>query len=47
MRTEQREGRGMSNVRRGARQELPEGNEERSNEDWRFTDKWGDEIIHG
>ncbi|MDR0966643.1 MAG: hypothetical protein LBM75_09135 [Myxococcales bacterium] len=25
--------------------ELPDGSEERSNEGWRFTDKWGDGII--
>jgi guanyl-specific ribonuclease Sa len=33
------------NVRRGARRELLDGSEERSDEGWHFTDKWDDGII--
>jgi hypothetical protein len=45
IRTEQREGWEMSVEARGF--ELPGGSEERSKEDWRFTDERGDGIIEG
>jgi hypothetical protein len=37
----------MGNVRQGARRNLPDGTEERSNEGWPFTDKWGSVLIVG
>ncbi|MDR0966840.1 MAG: hypothetical protein LBM75_10160 [Myxococcales bacterium] len=40
-----REGLGTSDEARGF--ELPDGNEERSNEVWGFTEKWGDGIMKG
>jgi hypothetical protein len=34
-------------VRQGARRELVETSDRRSNAAWAFTDKWGDRIIEG
>jgi hypothetical protein len=45
MRFEQREGRRMPVF--GARRDLPDGSEDRSNEGWHFTDKWGAGIMKG
>jgi hypothetical protein len=45
IRIEEREGRRMPDF--GARRALPDGSEERSNEDWRFTDMGGDGRMKG